>query len=297
MTAPARSAVVLDSADLIAEPGEGYEFRGEPHGAAVSSIAVDAAPGEGPRPHRHPYAEVFVVQEGVATFTAGVEAIEARAGQVVVVPAGVPHRFVNRGPGRLRQIDIHPGERFVTEWLVLRPGPGRGWCRVPAAPNDKVVRRAPPRRARPVERGRGSPGPTKGVRMTARTTASTTLNLSGTPFSGFAVDDVPRAKRFYEETLGLSVAEEFGMLRLRLGEGVEVLVYPKPDHVPATFTLLNFPVADIDRAVAGLAGRGVIFERYDGIEADATGIARGEGPPIAWFKDPAGNILSVLQEG
>lgn len=116
-------------------------------------------------------------------------------------------------------------------------------------------------------------------------------------FSGFAVDDVPRAKLFYETTLGLEVGEEEGMLTLRLGSGADVIVYPKPDHQPATFTVLNFPVEDIEAAVDALAAKGVEFERYEGteIETDPKGIFRGEGPPIAWFKDPAGNVLSVLQ--
>ena len=116
------------------------------------------------------------------------------------------------------------------------------------------------------------------------------------PFSGFAVDDVPRAARFYRETLGMAVSEEHGMLRLHIGEGADILVYPKPDHTPASFTILNLPVEDIDATVDELARRGVTFERYDGIEADEKGIVRGGGPPIAWFKDPAGNVLSVLQE-
>jgi mannose-6-phosphate isomerase-like protein (cupin superfamily) len=107
---------VLNLADLAV--GEtSAEFEGHEHDAGVSFIAIDAPPGSGPRLHRHPYAEVFVVQEGVAEFTAGEETIEARAGQVVVVPAGVPHRFVNAGTGRLRQIDLHASDRFVTEWL------------------------------------------------------------------------------------------------------------------------------------------------------------------------------------
>jgi predicted enzyme related to lactoylglutathione lyase len=115
-------------------------------------------------------------------------------------------------------------------------------------------------------------------------------------FSGFAVNDIPKAKQFYAETLGLPVSEEYGMLHLRLGSGAEVLIYPKPNHTPASFTVLNFPVDDIDKAVDELAGRGVQFERYDGVEADEKGIARGQGPYIAWFTDPAGNVLSVLQE-
>ena len=115
-------------------------------------------------------------------------------------------------------------------------------------------------------------------------------------FSGFAVDDVDAAATFYRDTLGVEVVYEQGLLFLRLGPGRQVLAYPKPDHVPATFTILNFPVEDIDRAVDDLAGRGVQFERYEGFNHDDRGIAREEGgPPIAWFKDPAGNILSVLE--
>ncbi len=116
-------------------------------------------------------------------------------------------------------------------------------------------------------------------------------------FSGFSVDDTEAARQFYAETLGLRVSESSGMLTLHLGGGTDVLVYPKPNHVPATFTVLNFPVPDIDAAVDALAARGVRFERYDGVEADDKGIVRGSmGPPIAWFRDPAGNIFSVLQE-
>jgi catechol 2,3-dioxygenase-like lactoylglutathione lyase family enzyme len=114
-------------------------------------------------------------------------------------------------------------------------------------------------------------------------------------FSGFSVDDIPAAKRFYGETLGLRVSEENGMLRLHPAGGQTILVYPKEDHTPATFTILNFPVDDIDAAVDQLAARGVRFERYEGFEQDEKGVMRAAGPPIAWFKDPAGNILSVLQ--
>ncbi len=114
-------------------------------------------------------------------------------------------------------------------------------------------------------------------------------------FSGFSVDDVPRAKAFYGETLGLNVSEENGMLSLHIAGGSAVLVYPKPDHVPASFTILNFPVDDIDNAVDELVGRGVRFERYDGFDLDERGIMRDQGPDIAWFKDPAGNVLSVMQ--
>jgi catechol 2,3-dioxygenase-like lactoylglutathione lyase family enzyme len=115
-------------------------------------------------------------------------------------------------------------------------------------------------------------------------------------FSGFAVDDVPEARKFYGETLGLRVSEEYGMLSLHIAGEWNVLVYPKPDHTPASFTILNFPVDDIDEAVDELTERGVRFERYDGLEQDEKGIFRGGGPYIAWFKDPAGNILSVLQQ-
>jgi catechol 2,3-dioxygenase-like lactoylglutathione lyase family enzyme len=118
-------------------------------------------------------------------------------------------------------------------------------------------------------------------------------------YSGFSVDDVQRAREFYEGTLGLEVSEEYGMLNLRLGGGAHVLVYPKPNHEPATFTVLNFPVANIEKAVDELTRRGVRFEMYDQGEpkTDAKGIMRGQGPPIAWFKDPAGNIFSVIEEG
>lgn len=115
-------------------------------------------------------------------------------------------------------------------------------------------------------------------------------------FSGFAVADLDAARKFYGETLGLRVSEQNGLLTLHLAGDRTVLVYPKPDHVPATYTILNFPVDDIDVAVADLTGRGVTFQRYEGIEQDEKGIARSAGPYIAWFTDPAGNILSVLQE-
>ena len=113
-------------------------------------------------------------------------------------------------------------------------------------------------------------------------------------FSGFSVDDIPRAKQFYGETLGLKVSEENGMLTLHIAGDRPTLVYPRPDHVPAEYTILNFPVDDIDQAVDELSSRGVVFERYEGFDQDDRGIMRGQGPPIAWFKDPAGNVLSVL---
>lgn len=114
-------------------------------------------------------------------------------------------------------------------------------------------------------------------------------------FSGFAAPDISAERAFYAETLGIRTSEENGMLTLHLAGDRPVLVYPKPDFQPASYTILNFPVADIDRAVDELSRRGVRFERYAGFAQDERGIARGDGPPIAWFKDPAGNILSVLQ--
>jgi catechol 2,3-dioxygenase-like lactoylglutathione lyase family enzyme len=116
-------------------------------------------------------------------------------------------------------------------------------------------------------------------------------------FSGFSSNDIPACTRFYGDTLGLDVSEEMGGLGLHLAGGGEVFIYPKENHEPATFTVLNFPVDDIDEAVDRLTAAGIAFERYDGFDQDEKGIARsdGEGPSIAWFKDPAGNILSVLQ--
>ncbi|MFJ9212007.1 VOC family protein [Streptomyces sp. NPDC102264] len=115
-------------------------------------------------------------------------------------------------------------------------------------------------------------------------------------FSGFAVNDIEKARHFYGDTLGLTVEEEHGLLHLRLAGGTTVLIYPKPDHTPASFTILNFPVDDIDAAVDELGRRGVTFERYPGMEADEKAVFRGGGPYIAWFTDPAGNVLSVLQD-
>jgi catechol 2,3-dioxygenase-like lactoylglutathione lyase family enzyme len=116
-------------------------------------------------------------------------------------------------------------------------------------------------------------------------------------FSGFSVNDIQRAKDFYGKTLGLDVSEEHGLLRLRLAGGGSVLIYPKPNHTPASFTVLNFPVDDVEQAVDDLTKRGVTFERYDAtaLKTDEKGIHRGGGPDIAWFKDPDGNILSVLK--
>jgi len=115
-------------------------------------------------------------------------------------------------------------------------------------------------------------------------------------FSGFAVDDLEKASEFYGETLGLKTSEEHGLMTLHLAGDRPTLVYPKPGHTPADYTILNFPVDDIDGAVAALSTRGVRFERYDGMEQDEKGIMRAGGPYIAWFKDSAGNVLSVLQE-
>lgn len=116
-------------------------------------------------------------------------------------------------------------------------------------------------------------------------------------FSGFSVKDIGKAKEFYEKTLGLEVSDEHGFLRLHVGKGPGVVIYPKPNHTPATFTILNFPVDDIEKAVDDLTRRGVRFEHYKGeIATDKKGIHRDGGPKIAWFKDPAGNILSVLEE-
>ena len=116
-------------------------------------------------------------------------------------------------------------------------------------------------------------------------------------FSGFSTNDIPAAKAFYGRTLGLDVSEEDGMLTLKFPGGHAVLIYPKDDHRPATYTALNFEVDDIDDAVERLGAAGVTFERYPGSDQDERGIMRGNGPPIAWFKDPAGNILSVIETG
>jgi catechol 2,3-dioxygenase-like lactoylglutathione lyase family enzyme len=114
-------------------------------------------------------------------------------------------------------------------------------------------------------------------------------------FSGFAVPDIEQAKQFYGDTLGIEVTEEHGMLTLHLNGGERpTLIYPKPDHEPAGFTILNFQVEDVEKAVDELDARGVQMEKYEGFDQDEKGIARGQGPDIAWFKDPAGNVLSVL---
>jgi catechol 2,3-dioxygenase-like lactoylglutathione lyase family enzyme len=113
-------------------------------------------------------------------------------------------------------------------------------------------------------------------------------------FSGFSVDDLAAARQFYTDVLGIRVSERNGMLWLHLAGGRDTLVYPKPDHTPATFTILNFRVADVDAAVDALVARGVRFQVSDW--TDDRGVQRDYGPPIAWFTDPAGNVLSVIQE-
>ena len=121
-------------------------------------------------------------------------------------------------------------------------------------------------------------------------------------FSSFSVNDIGKAKEFYSQTLGLEVAETSGemsgLLSLHIAGGTKIFIYPKPNHAPATFTILNFPVNDVEEAVDELTARGVRFEIYDldELKTDEKGIFRGGGPKIAWFKDPAGNILSVLEE-
>lgn len=118
-------------------------------------------------------------------------------------------------------------------------------------------------------------------------------------FSGFSVNDIQKAKDFYGQTLGLEVTEEaMGILTLHISGGGKIIIYPKPNHTAASFTILNFPVTDVEKAVDELTSRGVQFEQYDfgQMKTDKKGIIRGQGPTIAWFKDPAGNILSVLEE-
>jgi catechol 2,3-dioxygenase-like lactoylglutathione lyase family enzyme len=116
-------------------------------------------------------------------------------------------------------------------------------------------------------------------------------------FSSFSVDDIPRAKEFYGQKLGLQVSESEEGLEIHPGGNLDVFIYPKPNHQPATFTVLNFLVADIEAAVDDLKSTGVSFEQYDGeIQTDEKGIHRNGGPTIAWFKDPAGNILSLLED-
>lgn len=136
--------------------------------------------------------------------------------------------------------------------------------------------------------------PTKSVE---RTTAKTSTLATARAFASFSVNDLERAKRFYGQTLGLEFWEMPEGLQLHITGGSEIFLYPKPNHVAATFTVLNFPVNDIDQAVDELKAHGVQFEHYEGdLKTDPKGIFRGAGPTIAWFKDPAGNILSVVQQ-
>ena len=121
-------------------------------------------------------------------------------------------------------------------------------------------------------------------------------------FSGFSVDDPEKAKKFYKEVLGLNVKEQTemeGMVNLQIEGGNNVLIYPKENHEPATYTVLNFPINDIGKEVDSLISKGVTFEQYDtkDIKTDEKGIFRDNGMAIAWFKDPAGNILSLIEEG
>jgi catechol 2,3-dioxygenase-like lactoylglutathione lyase family enzyme len=142
-----------------------------------------------------------------------------------------------------------------------------------------------------------SPAAAGGLPCMTETTRSTVLTDSAA-FSGFSVDDLDRARDFYEGVLGLGTSEEAmdGIMQLHTGGGRNVLVYAKgADHTPATYTVLNFPVPDVDRAVAELTGRGVQFLHYDSPATDATGVMRAGGPLIAWFTDPAGNVLSVIE--
>jgi catechol 2,3-dioxygenase-like lactoylglutathione lyase family enzyme len=136
-------------------------------------------------------------------------------------------------------------------------------------------------------------------RLTRQSTSrkeSASMFANTKAFSGFAVDDLEQARRFYGETLGIKTSEDHGLMTLHLAGGRDTLVYPKPGHTPASYTILNFPVDDIEATVDALAARGVRFERYEGLDQDERGIGRGGGPYIAWFTDPAGNILSVLQD-
>ncbi len=114
-------------------------------------------------------------------------------------------------------------------------------------------------------------------------------------FAGFSVDNLGKAQKFYADTLGLTVTRKFGQLRITLSPHTQLLVYTKPDHTPATYTALYFPVDDVEKAVDELTERGVRFERYTRPKTDAKGIYRGRGPNIAWFLDPAGNVLAVVE--
>jgi len=134
------------------------------------------------------------------------------------------------------------------------------------------------------------------MEQTSRTEEEKPMFRDSKAYAGFSTDDIPKTKAFYGETLGLEVTEENGMLTLHLATGGRVLIYPKDDHVPATYTVLNFSVDDIESTVDKLSGLGIELERYPDSGQDERGIQRQWGPPIAWFKDPAGNILSVIEE-
>ena len=118
-------------------------------------------------------------------------------------------------------------------------------------------------------------------------------------FSSFSVNDIQKAKDFYSQTLGVKVSQEdeHNLLRLHIGNEAPVMIYPKPNHSAASFTVLNFEVPNVDKAVDELSQRGVRFEKYNkpNLKTDERGVSRGDGPVIAWFKDPAGNILSVVE--
>jgi catechol 2,3-dioxygenase-like lactoylglutathione lyase family enzyme len=140
-----------------------------------------------------------------------------------------------------------------------------------------------------------------GIRLAVDDAATKETPMLGdaAAFSGFSVDDIARARQFYAETLGLEVSETNDILTLHLGSGAKVIVYPKGErHEPASFTILNFPVTDVEAAVRDLVSRGVAFEHYPGTptETDDLGVFRGGGPLIAWFKDPAGNVMSVIED-
>jgi catechol 2,3-dioxygenase-like lactoylglutathione lyase family enzyme len=226
-------------------------------------------------------------------------AFEPRAGDETVLDFGDLGVLVesrddvaptNPEPGRFivnfHVDDAHAAARHLDEmgvtWLVKVEEREHGWFGTLLDPDGNYVQVI-----------QFKPGSTTDARPEGAPGALRT----GEAFSGFAVDDVPAARAFYTEKLGIPVTERNGMLELSLGRHTTVLAYPKPNHTPATFTVLNIPVDDIDAAVDELTARGVRFERYPGMAAmDEKGVMRGGGPPIAWFTDPAGNVMSVLQD-